>query len=497
VRWYQSLTRNQRLILLSLTLALTVVIALFAWSVWSTVQAVAQDPDALDAVDPEQAAFATDDVASRLTPTALLQAGNPLPATATPSPLPPALPTPVPTFDVFRAGVIAANVADARESRTRWGTPLTLVDRTGLARVFHNHYQVRSPLVLRMQPVLEALNLWVCDAGSADCRVRVDVVTQAKEVAAFYVPEMAELYLRRDWDGPTSTLEHHLAYAYARALPDQFSDISALMAEATSLDLQIALAAVAEGEALVSVWLLNGTVPSDHSASSSQADALRTQIVPAVCPSWQSSEPWLEELSCLTFDLGVRFVTAQYLEGGVDALDEIVLRPPRSTEQLLHPERYTAPDEPVAVPPLEPGLGRDWQLHTTETLGEALIRWILTAWQPAGEHQAGETGAALDWGGDLLQVWRTADDAWVAAWQIDLDDARAAVRVYGQLLDLMPGPLLTARVTGTIPPASLRGGRWWTNEDGAVFLHRRAERLRLVWGSDADAVERVGATDLQ
>ena len=493
LRWYQSLTRRQRLVLLSLSLALVTVIALFTWSVWSALQAEVQQPASPDAVPLPQATSTGEGGAP------------PLPGdAATPSPLPLAQPTPTqqieaaPTFDVFRAGVIAANVADARESRTRWGTPLTLVDLTGMARALHTHYQARPPLVLRMQPALEVLNLWVCDTASPDCRVRLDVVTQAKETAAFYAPESAELYLRREWDGSLSTLEQHLAYGYARALPDQFGDISTLMAEATSLDLQLALTGVVEGEALVSLWLLNDVVPAGLSVASPEADALRAEIRPVICAQWQVDDPRLRELSCLAFDLGVPFVNSQYQQGGVAALDELILRPPRSTEQMLHSERYAASDEPRAIAPLAPALGSGWQLATTETLGEALMGWVFAAWRSGSGGENGEDvpETPLGWGGDLLQIWRTADGAWVAAWQIYLDDARVAARLYGRLVDLLPQPLLDGRILSTVSPASLLGGRWWVDAESAVFLHRRANRIGLVWGPDLDAVERVGIAAL-
>ena len=473
MRWYRTLTRGQRWILLSLASALVLVIALFAWTIWSTHQAEAQQSDPSDAGVP--------------TPTATVTRT----ATPTRQPSPTSTPPPVTeaaaAFDVFRAGVIAQRVADARESRTRWGTPLTVVDQTGMARVLYTHFEESPPLAMRLQPILQALNLGYDDT------LRLDVVSQAEETAAFYVPELEELYLRRDWDGSIDTLELQLAYGYARALPDQFGDLSTLLDEATSLDLQIALAAVAEGEAMVSVWLLKDVVPSDPSAVSADAESLRALVAPVVCPRWQEPAPWLDALSCLAFDVGVPFVTAQYQAGGVEAMDEIVLRPPRSTEQLLYPERYAASDEPRVIAPLEPGLGSDWRLLASETLGEALMSRVLAAW---GRVEDSET-RPLEWGGDLLQVWTTQEDDpsardKVAVWQIDLDDVRAALRFASELQELLPRALFDGRVMRTDVPESLVGGHWWAGRAGAVTLQRRANQVRLVWGSDPDVVEYVG-----
>ncbi len=473
MRWYRTLTRSQRWILLSLASALVLVIALFAWSIWSTYQAEAQEGNLSASEAPSPTATVTRTAAPTREPS---RTSTPPPATEEAA-----------AFDVFRAGVIAQRVADARESRTRWGTPLTVVDQTGMARVLYAHYEENPPLAMRLQPVLEALNLWDGDS------LRLDVVGQAEETAALYVPELEELYLRRDWDGSIDTLELQLAYGYARALPDQFGDLSTLLDGATSLDLQIALAAVAEGEAMVSVWLLKDVVPSDPSALSADAESLRNSVAPVVCPRWQEPDPWVDELSCLAFDVGVPFVTAQYQAGGVEAMDEIVLRPPRSTEQLLHPERYAASDEPHVIAPLEPRLGADWRLQVSETLGEALMSRVLAAW---GREEAPEAPAPA-WGGDLLQVWETQEDDpsardRVAVWQIDLDDVRAALRFASELQELLPQALFDGRVMRSDVPESLIGGHWWAGRAGAVTLQRRANQVRLVWGSNPDVVEYVG-----
>ncbi len=321
MRWYRSLTQSQRLVLLILALSVVAVVLLLIWNVSLMLGArSAASPGVSPLFPTAEAPLASD------TPRPL---ASPFPT-----------PTPVATFDVSRAGVIAGAVADARQARTRWGTPLTLGDDTEMARALYAHYQARPPLVLRMRPALEALKMWDWDP------LRLDVVGQAEETAAYYVPELGELYLRRDWGGAMATLEAHLAYGYARALPDQYGDLNAMLEESPSLDRRLALEAVADGDALVSVWLLHDAVPLEPGVPSSQSDELRAEVARAVCPKWQVDNPLLQELSCLSLELGAPFMTARYQEGGAAAMDEAVLRPPRSTEQILHPDRYAASDEP-------------------------------------------------------------------------------------------------------------------------------------------------------
>jgi hypothetical protein len=477
VRWYRSLTSNQQRILVVLAVSLIVVLGLLGWSVWSTLDPGRQiSPLA----SPLQSVPATPSPV--LTPTAALSATLTLSPTSTPTPTPRSTPTPTPTprptFDIANAGLIAADVAEARASSMRWGTALTLVDEYGMTVAFYRHYTSYPPFVLHARQTLSALGLWFWDD------LGVDTVTQADQTAAFYAPEIGELYLRRDWDGPMSELETQLAYGYARALPDQYGELMPMLREATTLDRRLTLSAVAQGDALVSVWRYYGIEPGDGAAG-----VLQTEIAQAVCPAWPVEDILLEELSCLSLDLGGAFATQRYQDGGLPALDEMILRPPRSSEQLLHPERYISGDEPRIMIPLEPALGSSWVLTKTDTLGESLMGTTLLEWS---EGRIGAEGV-VDWGGDMLQVWDGPEDGQVALWQTVWDNSVAAGRFYAELRRVMPDPLLDGPVTDITVSAGMPRGRWWANERSGVLLYRRAEWVWLVWGNPVEAVEAAGA----
>ena len=460
MNWYRSLTPTQRRILLALALSVVVVVSLLAWRVRSMLQA-AQSLSPL----PTPAA-AGESVLPTPTP-ALTPTPNLIPSSTATSP-----------FDISRAGIVASEVVDARQLTTRWGTPLTVVDDTGMARAIYAHFRRWAPVALREKLVLEALHLWRWDP------LRLDVVTQSEEAVAFYAPEVAGLYLRRDWDGSLETLETQLAYGYARALPDQYGDLVALIEAAPSLDRRLALTAIAEGDAFVSTLLYRGITPGEAGTLAVYEEISRT-----VCPQWQTEDTLLDDLSCLSFRLGVDFAVAQYQSGGIQALDEMILRPPRSTEQLLDHARYVGFEEPVVFVPLDAGLGGDWILTATETLGQAFIEIVLSEWSKG---MAGED-VAVDWGGDLLQVWHGPDNGALSAWQIVWDDSSAAVRFHADLVEILPRALVPGLIRDTMAPASLPRGRWWSGRQGSVFLYRRADTIWLIWGTDTAAVEAVGA----
>ncbi|MDH3590821.1 MAG: hypothetical protein OER88_03025 [Planctomycetota bacterium] len=96
---------------------------------------------------------------------------------------------------------------------------------------------------------------------------------------------------------------------------------------------------------------------------------------------------------------GVRLAGAVHRKGGKDALALAYDRPPRSTEQALHPEKYLSdtPDEPTIFFGGEPtaALGPGWRRLLTNVMGEFELRAHLAGVLGA---QAAR-GAAAGWDG--------------------------------------------------------------------------------------------------
>ena len=274
MRWYRTLTRGQRWILLGLLVGLITVLGLLGWNVWRAVS-LPQTPSPLPTPTPRPT------LTPSRTPTPTL--------TLTPSVTP--TETPLPPLDIAQAGMIATGVSDARGRLARWSTPLTLVnDQLGMSVILYRLYDAYPPLVLHLQPHLKALRLWFWE------EVRVDPVAQAPAVGALYASDTEELYLRRDWPGARDVLEWQIAYGYARAVPDQYGDLPLLIANADSLDHRLALAAVGDGDALFSLWRYAGAEPG-----SARAQALTDAIADATTPRWRLvADPLLDDLSQLS-----------------------------------------------------------------------------------------------------------------------------------------------------------------------------------------------------
>lgn len=107
------------------------------------------------------------------------------------------------------------------------------------------------------------------------------------------------------------------------------------------------------------------------------------------------ASPFFIERSVLELDFGLRFVERAYAESNSDGLRRLLLAPPRSTEQVIDPEKWLGIE-----PPDEPELPDERDLLTS--LPEGSTRAITTALG------AFEAEIVLRLGGDPLRAFRAA-----------------------------------------------------------------------------------------
>jgi hypothetical protein len=119
---------------------------------------------------------------------------------------------------------------------------------------------------------------------------------------------------------------------------------------------------------------------------------------------------------------GVVFVHWARRRKGWAGVDDAWRALPKSTEQILHPEKFAANELPekLAVPvPRAPGKNAFYH----DVLGEQSIRLLFEEWMP----RRAAIIAASDWAGDRLAVFRDGD-AYAVAWRIRFDTNKAAER---------------------------------------------------------------------
>jgi len=125
--------------------------------------------------------------------------------------------------------------------------------------------------------------------------------------------------------------------------------------------------------------------------------------------------PYLQASLLFPYEAGQRFVESLYGFGHDWRLVNLALRldPPRSTEQVLHPEKWLHAEDPAPVRlAVAERLGRGWRRLTAGSLGEWDTSQLLLR---AGASAPVAREAAAGWGGARYELWRRSAASPVAA----------------------------------------------------------------------------------
>jgi hypothetical protein len=111
------------------------------------------------------------------------------------------------------------------------------------------------------------------------------------------------------------------------------------------------------------------------------------------------------------YQIGLDFAEAVYSAQGWEGLSALYTNPPRSTEQILHPEKYLAGEEPTGIitTDLAEILGEDWTPFFKGPLGEWKT-YLMLAHNPNPLLRLEEETAlraADGWNGDQTQIFTT------------------------------------------------------------------------------------------
>ncbi|MBI5499605.1 MAG: hypothetical protein HY907_05150 [Deltaproteobacteria bacterium] len=128
---------------------------------------------------------------------------------------------------------------------------------------------------------------------------------------------------------------------------------------------------------------------------------------------------------------GLRYMHARFAAGGWDAVRAALDAPPASSEQLLHAAKLGRDTTAAVVLPEWPeDLGPAQPLYQ-DTLGEAMIRSLLSL---RGLSRRDLGRQALGWDGDRWRVWRTADGGEALLWRTVWDREADALDFAGAFL---------------------------------------------------------------
>ena len=317
---------------------------------------------------------------------------------------------------------------------------LDFMSRTELGRYLRELFDAEYPVAKARadERLLTALGLLDPGVDLRSMRARV----MEENIAGFYDerPGRRRLYAVSADRRLSPANQLILAHELRHALQDQYVDLQGALADDVSDfdDRRLAWVSLLEGDAtLVMERFLARRLPGAEEATKLMGASLPTPDVPGAPPVVRDQlvRPYL---------VGLDFASALVAQGGWESVQAAWKRPPESTEQVLHVEKFLAREAPSTLRPAEgPPGGR---LIADGVLGELLIQTLV----------GGAPSPAEGWGGDRYSVWDVSGRTvlvWRSTWDSDAD-RREFVTAFKDIL-----------AVGTVP-RDLAGVRWFAGPGG-------------------------------
>ncbi len=272
------------------------------------------------------------------------------------------------------------------------------------------------------------------------------VKVYSEEIAAFYDPKTKTMHLIKepevkaakeptfleklmgkkkgfDKDENKTVIAHELTHALA----DQNFDLDAMQKLAKNNDdRDLALSALIEGEATLTMigaqmedW--EGSTIKDIPASNlDRVFSIMIPLMPlAGGQSLREAPVILSETMIFPYLRGMVFCAWLTNDGGWDALNKAYAAPPLSTEQIIHPEKYSsAPDAPTAIDLGKLDAGDGWKERGRNVVGEMQLGVLL--------RRHGGKSAAAGWDGDQYAVFEDNAGRLALVWFTTWDSASDA-----------------------------------------------------------------------
>ncbi len=263
------------------------------------------------------------------------------------------------------------------------------------------------------------------------------------QVGGFYDPSTKTFYLMDTFTGGVAKII--MAHELTHALDDQHYDIDGTLKKlGDDTDASLAFQAVVEGSGtnLMNQWF------KTHMSEVSADDLERAQGMSG--DSLENTPPYLWLPLLAVYLRGEGFLVHT---GGINMLakaadvkdvDRAFKSPPKSSEQILHPDKYwkdSKHDDPLKVTIDTSRLPKGWSVAGEDTLGELYLGLLTTPREDRKGLSANPMAvlgvkytnkASEGWGGDRLVLLKSGDQRFlelVTAWdtQKDADDFCAVI----------------------------------------------------------------------
>jgi hypothetical protein len=266
-----------------------------------------------------------------------------------------------------------------------------------------------------------------------------------------------------------------LAHELRHALQDQYAPLHGQLADDVGDfdDRRLAWISLLEGDAtlLMERLVLGRMKALGLSGLETLTAGDQSEAALAGLADVPGAPPVIRDHLVMPYLVGRDLARAIETRDGAEGMRSAWGRPPDSTEQVLHPEKFFSREPPREVAPRRaPRAGR---LLSQGVFGELLLRSLL--------EEGGQTRGSEGWGGDAWQLW-DVEGATLLVWTSEWDDASEAAQFEEALRARF------SRRRGS--EGQLRGWAVFSGARGWRFaIQRRGECVELVSADDGDVLE--------
>lgn len=293
-------------------------------------------------------------------------------------------------------------------------------------------------------------------------KLYIDLYTE--QIAGFYDPQEKRMFLISEEQKMGAMDRYILAHELTHYLQDVNFDLMRPPfhdppegEEETDDDASFAATCLVEGDAMLSseLWLYKYMSASEMMEMQRESGKFSTEVL-------DSAPEYVRDGLLFPYREGLAFVRYLQSSGGFARVDFAFRRPPKSTEQIYHPEKYLAGEDPVPVElaDISAELGEGWELAYDNVLGEFDV---FELFKPYLRESAAKE-AASGWGGNNYHYYRGPSGekllVQLYAWDSDAD-AREFVSAYADYLE--------RRFGSGLKMGEPRGA--WTVWSGENYLH--------------------------
>jgi hypothetical protein len=257
-----------------------------------------------------------------------------------------------------------------------------------------------------------------------------------------YYDSESEYYAMASWMPAPMQLPiaiHELTHA----LQDQHYNLDKLIEhEGNVSDHLMARSALVEGDATAVMLDYSRSLAGLGSISEEEtisAFMLQNLSGAMLSPAFRETPPSMQAMLIFPYVSGLNFVHALLREEGFETVHQAFSRPPRSTEEILHPEKYLSGKKDfltIDTPGVPEGIPiESTQAIFEDSLGEFAIATLLRNWLSSAE----ASRAAEGWGGDRLALYEVKNGSrgilrWRTHWD-SLEDADEFFDLYSQAME--------------------------------------------------------------